>query len=228
VATTPSMYLQSEGFSQAKQRRTGTIFRDQHNRRYHAVIELKTGHPTGMIEPQFQAPLMPEQKYLKVGTNPERPYDLRIDYEAWLADLRTAHREYETQARQLARKMYREKYNAQDFLTEEVLDVIGPPPQHVEVVLAARQGNKYVLGLTDRVDIRLAAMLEEDKPRFADIRTMEDEGDFSDVVEALDEGTANALEADTQRRRDQARERDRERKRRQRAARRDAELPPAA
>lgn len=228
MATTPSKYA-PENWSQRNQRRSGVIFHDQHGRRYHATIEIKTGHPTGPIEALFQAPLMPEQKYLRVGTDPERPYALEVNYTAWLTDLRTGHREYETEARKLARKMYRDRFDANDFLTEEVVDIIGPAPQHVEVVLAARQGNQYVLGLTDRVDVRLLAMIEEDRPRFADVREMDDEGDFSDVVESLAVDEADSLEEDARRRRDELKERDRERKRRQREARRtqSAELEPA-
>lgn len=215
------MYLQADGFSQAKQRRSGTIFRDQHGRRYHAVVELKTGHPTGLIEPLFTAPLMPPQMYLSVGTNAERPYDLRIDYDRWIQDLRTAADDYITEARQLARKMYRDRYNAADPLTEEVVDIIGPRPQHVEPVIAAKQGNAYVLGLTDRVDVRLFGMLEEDRALRREHRAS-DEPDFSDVVESLDDAGEDAPQERTaQQKLEEQRTRDRERKRRQRDARKE-------
>lgn len=213
-----SMYLQADGFSQAKQRRNGTIFRDQHGRRYHAVVELKSGHPTGLIEPLFTAPLMPPQMYLRVGTNPERPYDLRIDYDRWVQDLRAAHAEYLDLARKLARKMYRDKYDAADPVTEEIVDIIGVRPQHVEPVIAAKQGNAYVLGLTDRVDVRLFALLEEDRVSQRRL-TASDEPDFSQVVESVDEDEEDdeaAIRA--QQKLDEQRAKDRDRKRRARAA----------
>lgn len=179
----PSMYMQEGGFSQRNQRRNGTIFRDQHDRRYHAVIELKTGHPCGPLEPQFTAPLMPPLNYMRVGMSAERPYDVVIDYARWIADLRSEANEWRARGEKLARLVHGEKYDANAPFTRQVLEELGPPPQHVEPVIAARQGNKYVLGLTDRVDVRLYAMLQEDVAT----QTTPAEPDFSDVVESLDD-----------------------------------------
>jgi hypothetical protein len=187
VPTTPSPYLQEGGWSQAKQRRE-MMFRDQHGRRYHATIEIKSGHPCGPIAPQFQAPLATPMKYLGLSTDPERPYDLNIKYDAWLADLRTDRAEWEAECRKLARALYRDKYDPKDAFTAEVVSVVGAPPQHIEPVLAAKQGNRWVLGLTDRVDVRLFPLLEAER---ATTKTHE-EPDFSEVVEEFDAATDDA------------------------------------
>lgn len=178
---TKSMYA-PEGWSQRNQRRS-QMFRDQHGRRYHAIIETKTGHPTGPIEPRFLAPLSTPQMYIELSKDPERPYDLSINYRQWEQDLRTAHTDWQRRGEKIARLVFGERYDPNAAFTRQVLEELGPPPQHVEPVIAARQGNKYVLGLTDRVDVRLYAMLQEDVAT----QTTPAEPDFSDVVESLDD-----------------------------------------
>lgn len=184
------MYLQAGGFSQRDQRRPGTIFIDQHGREYHATIELKTGHPTGPLEPLFQAPLMPPMNYIRVGMDRRRPYDVKVDYDAWLADLRTGWDEWKNRGDKLARLVHGEKYVAGAPFTRQIIEELGPSPQHVEPVLAAKQGNAYVLGQTTKVDVRLFALLQED----VQTRTVVTEPDFSQVVESLDDDTLDELE----------------------------------
>lgn len=211
------MYLQADGFSQRDQR-SEQMFTDQHGREYHASIEKKTMHPTGPIQPQFRAPLMPPMKYIELSKDRRRPYDLRINYDQWIADLRTGHTEWKRAGEQLAMKVHGDAYDPDRPFTRQVLEVIGPKPQHVEPVIAAKQGNAYVLGLTDRVDIRLAAMLEEDKP----VLHIADEPDFSEVVESLDDDDLDALDDAEEKRKEAIREKDRQRKAAKREARRQA------
>lgn len=171
--------------SQADQRRN-TTFTDQHGRKWFASIEIRSGDPTGIIQPIFEAPLMPPQKYLK--TVPGRPYDLVIDYRAWKADIRTARRTWEKEARTLARKAHGDRYRADKAFTEDVLDVVGPPPDYLEPVIAASQGNAWIIGKKGvKPDVRLAPMVAEmmERMKGADVRE-EDEEDFSTVQTRAD------------------------------------------
>ena len=162
-----SRYLPPDGWSQRNQK-TETDFTEQHGSKYHATIEVKTGDPCGLIEPQFQAPLMPPQQFLK--RVPRRPYSLQIDYAAWKAETREAWREWQKQGRDTARKLHGDAYNADRPFTGEILDIIGPAPTPIDPIIAAEQGNKWVLGLTNRVDMRLWKFFEPENrdPDYSD------------------------------------------------------------
>lgn len=225
------MYLQAGGFSQRNQRTTGSIFIDQHGREYHAVTELKSGHPTGPLEPQFTAPLMPPMNYLRVGLDRRRPYDIKVDYDKWLSDLRAGWDEWKNRGDKLARLVHGERYIAGAPFTRQILEELGPSPQHLEPVIAAKQGNAYVLGLTDRVDVRLFALLQED----VQTRTVPAEPDFSQVVESNDELLEESLDqvqsdadAELERRRATDRARKAAKREATRAAAREANRPEAA
>ena len=194
------------------------MFTDQHGRVWHATIETKTMHPTGPIQPQFQAPLIPPQMYLRVGTNRMRPYDLVINYDQWIADLRKAREDWLEDGEQRSRLYHGEKYEPGTPFTSQILQMIGRPPQHVEPVIAAKQGNRYVLGLTNQVDVRLFALLEEERRTHAIVN----EPDFSEVVTSLDD-VIEEEEETAERKLAELRARDRERKRVQREARKAAQ-----
>lgn len=146
-----------ENWSQRRQRSEMT-FEDDHGREYYGTIELKTGDVTGLMQPQFFAPLMPEQKYLR--RVPKRPYSLKIDYEQWKADRRNALKDWEKEGRQRAQKIHGSEYRPGAPFSSEVLDIIGPKPPAVDPVIAAQQGNRWVLGLTKKVDERLVEFFE--------------------------------------------------------------------
>jgi hypothetical protein len=154
-------------FSQAKQRRN-QMFRDQHGRKYFASIEIKTGDPCGVIEHQFDAPLRVPAMYLEKSRDPERPYDLHINYTRWKSDIRAAREEWERDGRDKSRKAYGTAFDPSKPFTPEILEQIGPAPQAVEPVIAAEQGNSWVLGLTTKIDPRLydffADEIEKTKP----------------------------------------------------------------
>ena len=193
-----SKYLPPDGWSQRNQR-TETDFTDQHGRKYHATIEVQSGDPCGLIEPQFQAPLMAPQPFLM--RVPRRPYSLHIDYAAWKAEVREAWREWQKQGRDTARKLHGDAYNPNKPFTGEILDIIGPAPTKIDPIIAAEQGNKWVLGLTNVVDQRLWQFFapEDRDPDYSDPAeedyTNEDDDDVNDEI--LNEGrgkTAPKLE----------------------------------
>ena len=175
-----------QNWSQRNQRSEMT-FKDQHGRKWYGAIELKTGDTTGLIQPQFTAPIVPDQKYLE--RVPERPYDLFINYKRWEEDIRQARTEWEREGRQLGRKMHGDAFDPHKAFTADVLDIIGEPPEAIEPVIAARQGNTWVLGLTNRVDIKLVKFIDVDRldpevrrknePDFSEVTT-EDEDEVRD------------------------------------------------
>jgi hypothetical protein len=118
-STANSRFIQrtdsGQPWSQRKQRR-GQMFRDDHGRRWFAVTELLSGAPCGMIEHQFQAPLIPPQKYLELSTDPERPYDLHIAYDRRLV------RFFETPAMER-----RAKHRGIDYSTLEAIEEEADP-----------------------------------------------------------------------------------------------------
>jgi hypothetical protein len=188
-STAKSPYLQrsdrGQPWSQRKQRR-GQLFRDQHGRRYFAETELLTGHPTGMIEPRFTAPLMPPIEYIRLSDDPERPYDIEIDYDRWIAEREEYHDEWVKQCRIASRKLHGQKHepNATEF-SAEVLDIVGDEPPSAEPVRAAQAGNPWILGLAKTPDRRLVQYFEEKASvRAARARAI----DYS-TLEALEETT---------------------------------------
>lgn len=174
-----------QNWSQRNQRREGgQFFRDQHDRRYHAEIELKTGHPCGPLVPTYRAPLVVPQQYLTLSNDPEHPTRITINYTKWEADARAARKDWEQEGRSRALKMYGDAYDPRKPFGQDVLDIIGPAPSAVEPIIAARQGNSWVLGLTDRIDLRLAKYFE---PEQLDAQYRPAEPDFRDTVDSADD-----------------------------------------
>lgn len=181
-----SPYLQrsdsGQPWSQRKQRR-GQMFRDDHGRRWYAATELLSGHPTGMIEHQFAAPLIPPQKYLELSTDPERPYDLHIAYERWIADTQTERDDWVKNGRIVARRTPGITWNEGEPFPAAVLDVIGPEPTPLEPILAAQAGNPWIIGKTKVRDARLVKFFETPE---SERRAREATVDYS-KLEALEE-----------------------------------------
>lgn len=171
-------YADTRGDWSQRNQRISTDFTDQHGRKYHATIEIKSGDPCGLIEPLFQAPVMPPQQFLK--RVPRRPYDIVIDYDGWKREIRAAWAEWQSDGRAVGMKLHGSAYDPSADFTFDILQVIGPAPTRIEPVLACQQGNKWALGLSSRVDMRLVPYLEPEQvdPDYSD--PIED--DFGDVV----------------------------------------------
>jgi hypothetical protein len=210
-----------QNWSQRNQRREGgQFFRDQHGRRYHAEIELKTGHPCGPLVPQYRAPLVVPQQYLTLSNDPENPTLLTVNYVKWEADARGARKDWEQEGRSRALKMYGDAYDPRKPFGQDVLDIIGPAPSAVEPIIAARQGNSWVLGLSDRIDLRLAKYFE---PEQLDPQFRPEEPDFRDGAEQVDQiDDLDVLDDDEDARKEKIRAQDRERKRLKREAQKNA------
>lgn len=132
-------------------------FRDQHGRRYGAMIELKTGDPTCSIDPigtkdspPWTAPFMPDQKYLEVKRDEDGNVEvgqLVWNYKAMLRDAR--------QERKLSDD--RIEFFAQAMFGEGAGEAIAHPPPQLrrymkdrpkapQIIVAAMKGDPWVLG----------------------------------------------------------------------------------
>lgn len=130
---------------------------DQHNRTWRAESEVGIDQhrkpriaPVGAFNPGFVAPydFYPPAKYLKY--DPKKPSFLTIDYVAWKDDVMRAHQDVREQLVRLATKLY--KSEAAKYVkhpTEEMLVILyggGKGPEPVEPIVAAMQGNGWILG----------------------------------------------------------------------------------
>src|SRR5690349_11061625 len=144
------------GDSQANDRRP-QFMNDQHGRRWFADIEKRSGYPTGAIRPRFDAPWYPEQSALKV--DPDRPMELRIDYDALLAERLEAHREFHQRAvEESASRRWPVPAEGETY-SKELQLIVGKPPAPVEPIVAAMQENSWILGFSRRPDPRLTKFI---------------------------------------------------------------------
>lgn len=132
-----------------REQRRYTHFTDQHGRRWGAVIEARSGHPAGSMEPSFTAPLIPPSTYVR--PDPDNDFGVRIHYDNWLRMVRQAWSDRDTQLRETATVLYgQEAANAIRNPPPELLQQLGPePPLRPEPIEAAMSGNRWILGLTD-------------------------------------------------------------------------------
>jgi hypothetical protein len=149
--------MSAPGYSQADTRRFQKFW-DQHGREWHGVVENKTGHACGALEPKFDAPWIPPQQYLVPVK--DRLQDVRIDYETMLMEYEQAHADYYQRIVEEARARQWDVPEPGHPLPESLLAIVGERPNAIEPVLAAMQGNSWVLGLSTRVDPRLVEYVE--------------------------------------------------------------------
>ncbi len=139
------MYLNRAGYSQADER-SYRIFSDQHGREWGADIENSTQAPCGPMSQRFKSPLRIPSKYI-VFINVQAG-KIHIDYDRWIQDLTLAHEDYLEHKRAHKNRMN----PAQPHLIADddpnLLYAVGEPPEAIQQVQAAKQGNRWVLGLT--------------------------------------------------------------------------------
>lgn len=156
------MHANAENFSQADQR-SFRIFTDQHGREWQGMIEKITEHPTGPWAPRFSSPLNKEiRPYLKIKDAAAGKFV--IDYDAWIRDLKQAHAAYALQEVQVANALYGDKGPQAIKDNDPQLALrLGPRPVAIERVLAAKAGNRWVLGIPNPKTGQ-----PEAKPKWAD------------------------------------------------------------
>lgn len=131
-----------------QEKRRPQRMQDQHGRWWFATVEKASGYPTGRIKALFTAPIYPPPKYLKFPK--DAPNTIQINYGRWIADLVTANKEWDENRVRLGRMISGEAFDPRKPATMELVTLLGPKPQPVEPVRACEQGNKWVLGLSDK------------------------------------------------------------------------------
>lgn len=140
--------MASKSPNQADARRSASC-RDQHGRLWSGPVEMKTGHFCAQPTAEgWTAPLMPEGPYVKI-----KPFTaelaIEIDYTGWISDLRAAHREWDQNLQRFAQAMYGDAMAQQiETPSPALLREAGPKPFPLEPVIAASQGNLWILGFS--------------------------------------------------------------------------------
>lgn len=167
----------------------GTIVRDQHGRKYSAVIEKETQCFTGQLIPLFRAPVMPPPTRIQPTSELGMVY---INYDAWLTETRTHRTHYREALRAIADSKYADKAGeAMENPTPQMLMMAGPAPMSDKPILACKAENRWVLGLSDVVPTGawVKEILEMNQPRetneFAFLEDSLDE--FADEAEVEEE-----------------------------------------
>jgi hypothetical protein len=138
-----------------------TKMRDQHGRLWGCEIDIRTGTPVGHGPRPvgWKAPWLPSQEWFRYNPRGDNPNLFRIDYDSMVADRVAAHDAYDAAFTQYA---VAHGWDPNDSSKRGVIEsVVGKRPLPIEVIKAAMQGNKYVLGLTDVVDTRVVPFLRK-------------------------------------------------------------------
>lgn len=145
------------------------VFTDQHGRKWGGTIELSTGDPTGLLDPQFRAPILPPPRYQKVNSQKAHG-QMVIDYQGWAGMLRRANEAWEQQAIKVATAMYGDAAAEKlEQMPPALLASVGPRPEPVEPVLAAEHGDPWILGLTDVRPAWADLFFPKEKPKAKDL-----------------------------------------------------------
>jgi hypothetical protein len=129
-------------------------FRDQHGRKWGAVIELKTGDPVGSPEPiGWTAPWMPDPKYVTVKLDDDGSVEtgmLAIDYERALKDAKKEQDDHQERLEFFAGAIYSERAGAvlaEKARPAELMRYFrGSRPKPIEPIFAAMNGDRWLLG----------------------------------------------------------------------------------
>lgn len=134
---------------QAEKRTVATI-RDQHDRPWDATLDTEPKARLGFCTPpipKFSAPILPPQEYLRPVLGEFG--SLRIDYDAWIAELQMASDGYTRQLRSYALQHYKGQMVGEVLRNPppDLIAMVGEAPPPLDFARAARAGNKWVLGL---------------------------------------------------------------------------------
>jgi hypothetical protein len=138
--------LTQSGHSQADSREF-LVYTDQHGREWEGWGDVKAKlHPTTTLKPLFDAPWLPDQRLMTFSQR--KPGEFVINYEAILAEGARAHEARRDLVLQVA-----DHFNVPGFdpdtdqPTAQMRRELGEGPLPLDPIVAALQGNKYVLGL---------------------------------------------------------------------------------
>jgi hypothetical protein len=169
----------SKSLSQTDRRKPRKL-KDVYGRTWETTFDVVADDACAPINPHgWSSPLVVPQKYLRV--QPDDRSMLKEMYGPWLQDLEAAHKEYEQRLFDDAMTIFgNEGPKAYEDRSPALLRYTGAAPQPIEPVLAALQGNKWMLGLTDKPDPRLTKFFVQETPVVPDYST-----DYSEEDEAV-------------------------------------------
>ena len=135
--------------------RPGTCY-DQHHRPYAANFCKRSGFPVGLISPKgWRAPWMPDQTFFVFRE--DEPTRFEINYRALLEQRLADHEQWASEFRQSA---LLRGWNPDDPEKQaNIMEIIGQKPLPIEPIVAAMQGNAWILGQSATVDPRLEPFL---------------------------------------------------------------------
>lgn len=149
-----------------RDKRTYVEAKDQHGRLWENVIDISAKPKPGPVStwnPKgWTAPLIPDQKYIR--WSPDNMFVVTINYRQWKEDRKLAWEEWVSELHQRAAEMSPGDAGASligkstalyEDASPALLRAVGKKRLPVEPVIAAEQGNSWVLGKTTRVDQRL-------------------------------------------------------------------------
>lgn len=127
---------------------------DQHGRKWFVNEDKRSGQPVGNMEPKgWSAPIYPSTQHIL--RDEENPYLCHIQYDRIIAEHKQAGEEWYRAKVREGQRLHGQKFKESEEPTTQILDIIGPEPTRWEIWEACRQGNAWVLGLTDEVDKRV-------------------------------------------------------------------------
>lgn len=154
-------------------RRSYVRAQDQHGREWGVTVETSRGQmlAVGTFEPiGWVAPWLPPTQYLGLDFREYRPR-IAIDYVRLIADRKVALREYQQRARRVGQKLHGQAYRSDQPPTHQMIEEIGEPPHAWQLAEAASRGDRWILGLTDSINSKVAKYLPQphrDEEGFAD------------------------------------------------------------
>lgn len=173
-----------KNFSQLSTMRPFTTY-DQDGRAWFFEQSIRSGMPCGPFQPKFVAPWYPNHKYFIV--NFENPSEMYIDYPTMRSDKRQALARFHRQAVEYATDKGLPVPALGEKYSKEILGKLGTAPDSILPIIAAEQGNPWILGRTTVVDPRLVEHIKSNR------RTISvDEEGFDFGEESFTEATANA------------------------------------
>jgi hypothetical protein len=171
--------MSDQGHDQPSTRRPGRYTETNHGRRWYATggIDKRSGGAVGPIKPLgWQAPWLPDPTFFRF--NPDEPNMLTIDYQGMLDSRLAAHAAWNAEFRSMALKRGWDPSDPEKL--NSLVELVGPKPLPVEPIIAAMQGNPWILGLSQKVDPRVERFLPKKQSRVA---TALDSFDFRPVEE---------------------------------------------
>jgi hypothetical protein len=122
------------------------VYTDQHGREWEGWGDIKAKlHPTSTLRPLFDAPWVPDQRYMTFSQR--KPGEFEINYDAILGEIRRAHEARRDHVLKVA-----DHFNVAGFdpdtdePTAQMKRELGEAPLPIDPVLAAKAGNGFILG----------------------------------------------------------------------------------